>query len=476
MTDKVSTNFLLMKRFFLIIFYLSSATVMHAQQSGIKWTEGMNWEQVKQKAKHESKFIFLDVFATWCGPCKLMDKEVYPNDTLGKYFNEHFISVRVQSDRTEKDNVQVTTWYNDAEEIIKKYRVEGFPSFVFLNPEGERVEMQTGYKSATDLMAIAKTAITPGKTYDDPYAEYELLLSEYKKGKRNMTRMPYLIGVALSYDTAIFLQALKEYTDYCMTVKPTDRYTRENIQMWSAWTLKSTTRAFKFFYKDGDIIDGVMNKKGFAASIVDRTIYNEIIDTFFKEQTSNSGKMSQGAVLTDLREKPDYREADWKKLHTLIRRKFNKSYADRNVLEARLLWYQRHKNYSSYVKWQLYKFKKNPPDITAPEVLGVINSFGWNAFLQITDKALLESVTILVAQAVNQSPDGINLLDTYANLLYKLERTKEAIEYEEKAVIAAEKSKYASHKRKIPGMKAVIEKMKKGEPTYVEQGAIWTNK
>src|ERR1044072_2926152 len=70
---------------------------------GIKWTTGLSWEQVKQKAKAENKYIFIDVFTTWCGPCKMMDKTVFINDTVGTFFNQHFISVKVQMDRTSND-------------------------------------------------------------------------------------------------------------------------------------------------------------------------------------------------------------------------------------------------------------------------------------------------------------------------------------------------------------------------------------
>src|SRR6266540_4082157 len=56
--------------------------------NGIKWVTGLTWQQVKQKAKAENKYIFLDIFTTWCGPCKMMEKNVYSNDTVGDFFNQ----------------------------------------------------------------------------------------------------------------------------------------------------------------------------------------------------------------------------------------------------------------------------------------------------------------------------------------------------------------------------------------------------
>ena len=43
---------------------------------GIHFVNGLSWQEVLQKAKAENKYIFVDCYATWCGPCKAMDKEV----------------------------------------------------------------------------------------------------------------------------------------------------------------------------------------------------------------------------------------------------------------------------------------------------------------------------------------------------------------------------------------------------------------
>src|SRR5688500_9082633 len=71
--------------------------------SGIKWITGITWEQVKQKAKQENKNIFLDCFASWCIPCRAMDKDIYTNDTVGNVMNDKFICVKVQMDKTSID-------------------------------------------------------------------------------------------------------------------------------------------------------------------------------------------------------------------------------------------------------------------------------------------------------------------------------------------------------------------------------------
>lgn len=53
------------------------------------------------------------------------------------------------------------------------------------------------------------------------------------------------------------------------------------------------------------------------------------------------------------------------------------------------------------------------------------------------------------------------LIDTYANLLHKLGRTKEAIEWQEKALAKVDADSKAEYQ-------ATLDKMKKGEPTWVK--------
>src|SRR5882757_3769272 len=105
-----------------------------AGYKGVHFEQGLSWDQVKAKAKSESKYIFVDCYATWCGPCKMMDEKVYTLKDVGDYFNKHFISVKVQLDKTDTDDSLVRKWYNEAVNIQKNYSVNAFPTFLFFSP------------------------------------------------------------------------------------------------------------------------------------------------------------------------------------------------------------------------------------------------------------------------------------------------------------------------------------------------------
>src|ERR1700754_2014916 len=72
--------------------------VSTTKPEGINFVRGLSWEQIKEKAKAENKYIFLDCYTTWCGYCKQMDQRVYPELHVGYEYNEHFISAKVQMD------------------------------------------------------------------------------------------------------------------------------------------------------------------------------------------------------------------------------------------------------------------------------------------------------------------------------------------------------------------------------------------
>src|ERR1700691_5176490 len=90
---------------------------------GIAFEHGLSWREVLQKAKKENKYVFVDCYATWCSPCKMMDKNVYTNDAVASYMNSRYISVKVQMDRTPVDNDSIKCWYGAAEMLAENYSV-----------------------------------------------------------------------------------------------------------------------------------------------------------------------------------------------------------------------------------------------------------------------------------------------------------------------------------------------------------------
>lgn len=127
---------------FLLIFLLSFA------QESINF-DNANFKEILAKAKREKKLVFLDAFASWCGPCKLMEKNVFPLPAVKEYYNANFINARFDMEKGE------------GREIAQKYQVRSYPSYLFLNGDGEVVMKSYGYMGEKDFIEIAKEANNP---------------------------------------------------------------------------------------------------------------------------------------------------------------------------------------------------------------------------------------------------------------------------------------------------------------------------
>lgn len=458
-----------MKNMISVIILCMPVLILNAQndEKGVEWSTNLSWDQVKQMAKKENKFIFVDAFATWCGPCKAMDMQVYTNDTVGNYFNEKFVSVKVQMDKATRDNDYVKSWYTDAENIRNQYKVESYPTYIFLSPDGTIVHKDNGFKKPEDLIAIAKSALTPGKTYNDPYTEFDKLMSEYKQGTKNYERMPYMVRTALKLQEGeLAIQLIKDHlNNYVMKMPKSVRYTKENILMWTSVSLGGKTKVFQFFLKDGKEIDKVMKERGFSQKIVDRTIKEEIVNPFLENQNKNTSVPMTGMIVTRKGQNADYAEANWEILEKQIRKQYNSRYTNRNLLAAKIEWYNRLKNYKKYTESALEYLDKYH-SLQIEEDLYKVNFFAWDAFMHSTDKRIIDGFTKWMEKVVKRKTDDPSLMDTYAQLLHKAGNTTDAIVWEQKAINAST-GMFATQKKSF---EKTLSKIKNTEPTY---GAVW---
>ncbi|OFX81138.1 MAG: hypothetical protein A2X20_06530 [Bacteroidetes bacterium GWE2_40_15] len=131
-------------------------------QDGIKFETG-SWKEVLEKARTEKKLVFIDVYTSWCGPCKLMAKDIFPSKSVGDVFNKNFINFKVDAEN------------GDGVAIAKKYGVTGFPTYLFLNGDGILFYSSMGSMSEDKFLREAENAI---KEFSDP-EPFALLKSQY---------------------------------------------------------------------------------------------------------------------------------------------------------------------------------------------------------------------------------------------------------------------------------------------------------
>jgi len=119
----------------------------------IKFLENPTWTSVLEKAKKENKMIFLDAYATWCGPCKQMDAETYTNQAVADFYNANFINVKYDMEKGE------------GAMLADRYYVSAYPNLVFINSDGVMLHKGIGFIAANEFLALAKAAKNPETQY-----------------------------------------------------------------------------------------------------------------------------------------------------------------------------------------------------------------------------------------------------------------------------------------------------------------------
>lgn len=137
-----------------LLFLLSAFLVtLPGLANGIKFSDNKAWKEILAIAKKENKLIFLDAYATWCGPCKAMQRDVFTNEEVGKFYNEAFINVKMDMEKGEGVGLAET------------YSVMAYPTLLFINGDGEVVHKSVGGMDAKAFISLGTTALDPAKQF-----------------------------------------------------------------------------------------------------------------------------------------------------------------------------------------------------------------------------------------------------------------------------------------------------------------------
>jgi thioredoxin-related protein len=351
---------------------------------GIKWTTGLTWAEVKDKAKKENKYIFLDCYATWCGPCKQMDKNVYTNEKVGNILNEKFISVKIQCDSTSYDTEETRNWYTDAHLIQKEYKLKGYPTFLFFTPAGILIYREIGYKEVSDFIGLSKIAVDPKRI--EIYAH----LKDYQNGVRNYSIMPHLEKAAseILRDSKLSAEIAKEYkVNYFDNLVGKELLTKVNVDFITRhfYLVSSNDKIFRIMYDQPGKIDTIANKNGVSEKIVSYVISKEEIDKKLWKDN-----------------KPITTMPRWDEIKTVITSKYSNWYAENLVDRSMYQFYSRTKNWSEYAKLIEKALIAHPPkkggdkfNVATGGIDGwgdawALNGFAWDFFLGCKEMSLLK--------------------------------------------------------------------------------------
>ena len=230
----------------LIVVVLGATTISFASAQGIKFGES-NFKEALTQAEQENKLLFMDCYTSWCGPCRLLANRVFPNDSIGQFFNKHFISLKVDMEKGE------------GPALARQYGVKAYPTLLFIDPSTQEIVSQVvGFRTVKALLEDAQKAANPNRNLQG-------LAAQFNENPANPAiASAYLEGLWAASLTQERDETLKKYLS---RLTPEEICTTDNWKILSAHTENPYSYAFDCLHKNSEGFRNVVGKEAVNAKL-----------------------------------------------------------------------------------------------------------------------------------------------------------------------------------------------------------------
>lgn len=114
---------------------LGESTSQTPAPSGVEFGSG-SLEQMLGQAGDEQRLLLVELYATWCRPCRIMER-TFADSSVGDYVNDNFVAVRYDVDQYEGGRVS------------QIYGISSIPTCLLLDSEGNLVGKLVGAVTPT---------------------------------------------------------------------------------------------------------------------------------------------------------------------------------------------------------------------------------------------------------------------------------------------------------------------------------------
>ncbi|MCX6246878.1 MAG: thioredoxin domain-containing protein [Bacteroidetes bacterium] len=385
-----------MQKFILVITTIVTLSFSdgYSQNRSIRFIE-KPWQEIVAMARKENKMIFLDAYASWCGPCKWMAAHMFTNDTVADYFNSTFICASIDMEKGEGTGLR------------KKYGVRAYPSLLFIDAGESMVHEKVGApQRVNDYIEMAKVAQDP-----------EECLSSYIKKYNAGNNSPQFIEKYLYRLADAYIPVTNVMTTYFATQHETDLLSRQNWNIIYRFVSDCNDPLFDFLVK---------HQQEYAKRYTRDSVNNKVADIYLNSLRatwqSSSLKLADSA---------------YRKMKEKVRTS-GFAGAGKVIFTTDLQWFQMQGKDKEYLELATQDLDKYYSDDYAK----LINAAA--TFLSIAkDNKYLEKAGEWAKKSISIKNVAYNN-DIYASILFKLGKTKDAIRYEKEAIDIAKKMKEPS--------------------------------
>lgn len=136
-----------MKKLTCFVLLIFSVLYSSAQKGIVFETNFNSWNEVLEKAQVLNKPIFVDIYTTWCGPCRLMDQTVFIDSVVGNFFNKNFLSVKLDAEK------------GYGIDFNKNNNISGYPTYLFFSPLGDLIQVGIGAQKINSFLSLANNVM-----------------------------------------------------------------------------------------------------------------------------------------------------------------------------------------------------------------------------------------------------------------------------------------------------------------------------
>lgn len=117
--------------------------VDEAVLQGFRWLTDL--DEALKLAKTTNRLVMVDFYTDWCTFCKRLEAEVFSSKEF-QDMHKRFVFVKVDGDRNR--------------ELVERFKVSGYPTNIFLRPDGTQVHEIVGYVPKDRFLSEMQAALS----------------------------------------------------------------------------------------------------------------------------------------------------------------------------------------------------------------------------------------------------------------------------------------------------------------------------
>lgn len=379
-----------MKKSLFLVFLLMTFSVM-AQESGIRFLQDSTLDAALATANTMRKPLFVDCYTVWCGPCKHVEKVVFPQKEVGDFYNANFACVRLNTELVCNKGLK------------DRLGINGVPAFFFIDGNGVVFHRAVGAPTDNDDYTWF---ISLGKEALDSTNNLKAIRTRIDKGDRTPeTLIYYMDRTNKSLDSWKFME------EHYNLMNDEQKLATPTWDLYRQWDKRTNIDLFRFYVANQQKLEVKYGKK-------------EVESVFFDCMKANP------------RDSLHYRIIG--KADSVLYNRF-KMYLDYNIADG-ILYQGETFDYSKAAKQNMWKYYIEKTKIycdnkgTDTDALNTISWFVYTRYKNYKDRNALLLAKYWTEITLKAQPDNCQYLDCYAHILYDLKKIKDAIRYEELAI------------------------------------------